>query len=456
MSKRSNDYDDKYSPESSQNSRPRKKSLFRRFVKTVFLLGIAGVIFGGISIYGLYLYLTPNLPSIDSLKDVRFQVPLRIFSADGKLMGEFGEKRRIPLKYEEIPQDMVHAFLGAEDDRFFEHPGVDYQGILRAIAVMVTTGQKAQGGSTITMQVARNFFLSREKTFLRKFNEIFLSLQIEQELSKEEILTLYLNKIYLGNRSYGVGAAANIYYGKKIGELSLAEIAMIAGLPKAPSSYNPIANPTRALQRRNYVLRRMKDLNFISDQQYNQALTQPVTASLHKSQIELEAPYAAEMVRKDLTDRYGEDVYTDGYTVYTTLNSRLQEKANSAIRYGLLAYEERHGYRGAVQKTDDLDFADPGEWDGILAVTEAFPLLENGLVIDVAEDEAFVYLKSGRIAHLCWRGMKWAAPYIDGNRPGPKPETAFEILQAGDVIRMYDAGNGRWSLGQVPEVSGAL
>jgi len=443
-----------------QSNQPSKKTKKKSFLGRLFRAGIyltiLGSIGGAIAVSALYLYLTPNLPSIDSLKDVRFQVPLRVYSVDNKLMGEFGEKRRIPLKYKELPEPLVHAFLGAEDDRFFEHPGVDYHGLLRAIAVMITTGQKAQGGSTITMQVARNFFLSREKTFLRKFNEIFLSFQIEQELSKEDILALYLNKIYLGNRAYGVGAAANIYYGKKIKELSLAQMAMIAGLPKAPSRYNPIADPERALLRRNYVLRRMLDLNFINKQMHDEAVAQPISARLQRTTIDFEAPYAAEMVRKEMTDRYGDDAYTEGYKVYTTLDSRLQSKANSAIRYGLLAYEERHGYKGAEKELDELEFSSPGEWKDALAKVANYPLLTPGVVIDVDEKNAYLYLKTGKIAQLCWKGMKWAAPYVDGNRTGPAPDRAEDVLKVGDLIRVYDAGGGRWSLGQPPEVSGAL
>lgn len=439
-----------------KGAKPKKKGFFRRLFKLGFVLAILGGVTGALTVAGLYLYITPNLPSIDSLKDVRFQVPLRVYSADGKLMGEFGEKRRIPLRYNEIPEDLVHAILGAEDDRFFEHPGVDYHGILRAIAVFATTGRKAQGGSTITMQVARNFFLSREKTFLRKFSEIFLSFQIENELSKEDILALYLNKIYLGNRAYGVGAAAQIYYGKKVEELNLAQLAMIAGLPKAPSRYNPIANPTRATQRRDYVLRRMLDLNFIDQATYDDAVSQPVTAEVHGQSIDLEAPYAAEMVRKEMIERYGEDAYTEGYEVYTTLESRLQEKANSALRYGLLAYEERHGYRGPVKQVDLMELSEPEQWQAMLDKVSSYPLLHNGVVLDVDFDHAYVYLESGRVAYLCWKGIRWAAPYVDGNRTGARPNVATDVLAQGDVIRLYDAGGGRWSLGQAPEVSGAL
>ncbi|MDH3327086.1 MAG: penicillin-binding protein 1A [Gammaproteobacteria bacterium] len=436
--------------------RSTKPGIFSRLIKFGIKISILLTILGGVTAAGIYLYISPNLPSVGSLKDIRFQVPLRVYSADGKLMGEFGDKRREPLRYDQIPEYMVNAVVGAEDDRFFEHPGVDYHGLLRAVAVFVTTGRKAQGGSTITMQVARNFFLSREKTFLRKFSEILLALRIEQTLTKQEIIALYLNKIYLGNRAYGVGAAANIYYGESIEKLHVSQLAMIAGLPKAPSRYNPIINPTRALQRRNYVLGRMLALGYIEKEIYDDAILRPVTAELRQKGIELDAPYAAEMVRNEMFSRYGTDAYTEGYSVYTTLESRLQNKATRSLQYNLLAYEERHGYRGAEQKLDELDFSEPSEWKAALKKVSSYPILEAGVVIEVNEDSALVYMANDQVAHVCWRGLKWAARYIDGNRIGFAPKEASEVVAVGDVIRLYDAGGGRWSLGQIPEVEGAL
>lgn len=437
-------------PDKPKTSKTKKLSKF-----IIYLILIGGII-GAAGVAAIYLYISPNLPSVQSLKDIQFQVPLRIYTADNKLMGEFGEKRRLPLRYKQFPEHIIHAFLGAEDDRFFVHPGVDYHGLLRAAKVMITTGQKAQGGSTITMQVARNFFLSTEKTFLRKFSEILLALRIEQELSKEEILSLYLNKIYLGNRSYGVGAAARVYYGRDIDKLTIAEMAMIAGLPKAPSRYNPIVNPDRAILRRNYVLRRMLELEYIDDATFKTEVARPVTAKLSAQNIELEAPYAAEMVRKEMLERYGDEAYTGGYTVYTRIISNLQSKANDAVRYNLLAYEERHGYRGAEDHLDTLTYSEPEDWQNMLRKVDNYPLLEAGVVIEVNDDSIFVYLKNGRIAHVCWKGLKWAAPYVNGNIVGARPKNAYQILSEGDVIRIYDAGKGRWSLGQIPEVSGAI
>ncbi|MGD8310799.1 MAG: transglycosylase domain-containing protein, partial [Chromatiales bacterium] len=315
-------------------------------LRAVFWLALVGLLIGVAGAAGIYLYFVPKLPETEQLRDVRFQVPLRVYSRDGLLIAEFGEKRRIPLTFDEVPKRMVQAFLAAEDDRFFHHPGVDYQGLARAAAQLLITGERRQGGSTITMQVARNFFLSREKTYTRKINEILLALKIERELTKEEILQLYVNKIYLGNRAYGIGAAAQVYYGLPVGELNLAQTAMIAGLPKAPSRLNPIAGPERAVDRRNYVLGRMAALGFISPAERDAASRAPITASVHAAEIELEAPYAAEMVRSEMVDRFGAEAYTAGYRVYTTLDSRLQRAANPALRTALDEYDRRHGYRG--------------------------------------------------------------------------------------------------------------
>lgn len=321
-------------------------------------LGLLGALVGVIATLGVYLYLAPDLPPVDALKETRLQEPLRVYSRDHRLIAEYGEKRRIPLPIEAIPEIIQLAFLASEDDRFKEHPGVDYQGLLRAAMNQILTGDRSQGGSTITMQVARNFFLSREKTYLRKINEIFLALRIEKELSKDKILELYLNKIYLGRRAYGVAAAARAYYGIGIHELSLAQVAMIAGLPKAPSAFNPVVNPKRALARRNYVLGRMYDLDMISDLEYEEALNTEITARAYDVLAQADAPYVAEMVRAAVVEQYGEDAYTSGMKVYTTLDSRLQIAANSALRNGLLDYEQRHGYKGPAQRLEVPDALD--------------------------------------------------------------------------------------------------
>jgi penicillin-binding protein 1A len=297
-----------------------------------------------------WLVLSRQLPAVDLLKDVQLQQALRVYSNDGKLIAEYGEKRRIPLPIEEIPQVVKDAFLASEDDRFYEHPGVDWQGLARAILNQLLTGDKSQGGSTITMQVARNFFLSPEKSYKRKISEILLALRIEKEMSKDQILELYLNKIYFGKRAYGIAAAAQVYYGKRVDELSLPQVAMIAGLPKAPSRYNPVVNPERASLRRNYVLRRMLELQKIPQEAYDAAITEPVTTAMFEKPAELDAPYIGEMVRSELVERFGEGIYTSGLRVYTTVDSRLQQAANQALRNGLLDYDQRHGYRGPIKQ----------------------------------------------------------------------------------------------------------
>ncbi len=431
-------------------------SRFKAILRWSFISTGSAVALGFVSIMGLYLYVSPNLPSIESLKDIKFQVPLRIYSKDGLLLGEFGEKRRIPLEYKDIPEKLVLAILGAEDDRFFEHPGVDYQGILRAVGLFVTTGRKVQGGSTITMQVARNFFLSREKTFLRKFNEILLALKIETELQKEDILALYLNKIYFGKRAYGVGAAAKTYYGRDISNLSIAELAMIAGLPKAPSTFNPIVNPKRAMLRRNYVLRRMHDLNFIDNATLAEQQSSPNTAKLHQLGIELSAPDVAEMVRSEMVERYGNDAYTEGFKVYTTIESELQRQANKALRDGLFDYETRHGYRGSLENIDLLEYSDPIDWEEKLSTLKKVPQAARGIVIRTNKKDAYVYLKGNQIIKLCWKNMKWAKPYRDGNHVGPTPKTTSDIMHPGDLILVRKTSNNQWALAQEPVVEGAL
>ncbi len=405
---------------------------------------------------GAYLYLAPGLPSVDTLKDIQLQTPLRVYTQQGDLIAVFGEMRRKPLALDEVPELMRQAFLAAEDDRFFQHPGVDYQGILRAAWHLLRTGEKEQGGSTITMQLARNFFLSSERTYTRKLREIFLALRMEQELSKREILELYLNKIYLGNRAYGVGAAAEVYYGLDADRLGLSQMAMIAGLPKAPSSYNPIANPQRALERRNYVLGRMLELGFIDRAAYHAARKQPVTERFHDPEVAVSAPYVAEMVRAEMVARFGEQAYTGGYKVYTTVNSKLQRAASQALRQGLIAYDKRHGYRGPEGHVDEESLTDETAWTAALSDYAAHGGLQPALVLEVQDRHAAVYLKGGRRAELGWEGLSWAQRYVDENARGPQPQTAADVLARGDIVRVTQDDEGTWRLSQVPDVSGAL
>ena len=417
------------------------------------LLGMA--LLGMLAAAGIYFYVLPQLPATDTLRDVRFQVPLRIYTADERLIAEFGEKRRIPVKYENLPPRLVQAFLAAEDDRFFEHPGVDYQGLVRAALQLIRTGRKTQGGSTITMQVARNFFLSREKTYLRKLTEILLALKIERELSKEQILELYLNKIYLGQRAYGVAAAARIYYGTDLDGLTLAQMATIAGLPKAPSRDNPVSNPERARIRRDYVLRRMRELGYIDAETYQGALAEPLSARLHAATTEVEAPFLAEMVRTELVGRYGEAAYTQGYRVYTTIDSDRQAAANRALRRALLAYDRRHGYRGPERRIDlPADIA-PEQAARELRSIPSLGGLPPALVLSIDEKSFEAVLRDGRVVQVDWEGMAWARPDLGENRLGPKPKTASDILARGDLIRLEEDGDA-WRLAQPPKLEGAL
>lgn len=418
---------------------------------TLFLVGVA-------SIAVVYFLLAPKLPDAEELRKVRLQIPMRIYSSEGLIMAEFGEKRRIPAKFESIPPQLIDAFLAAEDDRFFEHPGVDYKGLIRAAYSLAITGEKTQGGSTITMQVARNFFLSPEKTYLRKLNEIILALEIEQTLSKEEILTLYLNKIYLGSRAYGVGAAADVYYGKTLDQMTLAEMAMIAGLPKAPSASNPIANPQRALDRRNYVLSRMLAVGFIDKHQYEAAINEMVNVRYHSRDIEVYAPYVAEMVRTSLIDEYGENLYTDGIEVHTTINAVHQRAATKALQDALLAYDRRHGYRGAIKKIEFTDIPDAEKAEQLLDTFQSVGTLRAALVLAVDDEaaEASVYIRRIGEISVPFAAVSWAQPQLSTHSLGKKPEKISDVLAKGDVVYLRQDDELNWQLAQIPEVEGAM
>jgi penicillin-binding protein 1A len=371
-------------------------------------------------------------------------------------MAEFGEQHREPVRYEELPQAVIDAILATEDDRFFQHPGVDYQGLLRAVVKLISTGEKRQGGSTITMQVARNFFLSREKTYLRKLTEIFLALKIERYLTKQEILELYLNKIYFGHRAYGIGAAARVYYGADINELTIPQIAMIAGLPKAPSANNPISNPKRALQRRNYVLGRMYSLGFLDIDTYRNAVDEPDKASLHKAAVELEAPWVAEMVRSYMLEHYGAEAYTAGYSVYTTIDVGRQRAANASVRKALLDYDRRHGYRGVVRHVELEEDFDEDRPAGALEGVRPYGPLKPALVLAVEPERARLVLRDGSPLDMDLEGVAWARRYITVNQRGPRIGQVDEVLKRGDVVYVQALDEGRWQLTQLPNVSGAL
>ena len=440
---------------STKNKKSRSRPL-QSLARFLFYAILGAVLLGGVGSYALYRYIEPQLPDIDSLLDVRYQIPMSVYSRDGKLIGQFGEKKRSPMNIAEIPRATIQAFLAAEDDRFFEHPGVDYQGLLRAVFEFVRTGEKRQGGSTITMQVARNFFLSSEKTFFRKVTEIMLAMKIESKLPKEQILELYLNKIYFGHHAYGIDAAAQVYYGKHVPELTLGETAMIAGLPKAPSSFNPVANPERAQARRDYVLRRMLKLQFIDEGQYNAAIAEPVNVSLHFPVIELDAPYTAEMVRSEMFQRYGDEAYTNGYKVFTTVDSRLQLASDRALRQALHEYDERHGYRGTKQRIDLKKFKTDNEWDEQLANSPEEGDTVPAIVLSVKERSGEVYLGRSGIVELTWDEVKWARKFLNQDSQGAYPRSFKDLFKPGEIIRLRLTEKGEWALTQVPRVEGAL
>lgn len=427
-----------------------------RLFKWLLTLSLVGVFIGAIALAGVYYYFSPQLPDVQTLRDIKFQTPLRIFSADNKLIAEFGEKKRAPVTYDQIPEHFIHALQAAEDARFFEHFGIDIKGLSRAAFQLASTGKIQSGGSTITMQVAKNFFLTREQTFKRKFTEILLALQIETQLSKQEIMSLYVNQIYLGHRAYGIQAAANTYYGMNIDQLNLAQLAMIAGLPKAPSAFNPITNPERATTRRDWILGRMLELGFIDAGQHADAVAFTDNARYHRSDIELDAPYIAEMVRQELYERYGEALYTDGYRVWTTINSQQQQSATAALRRGLLAYTDRHGYHGPEASLDLDSLSSEADQLSQLRQHVEFAGLQPALVLSVTDRNAKLLLRSGEHAELSWNGIKWARPFRSVHWTGPAPKTATDVLSPGDIIRVMPDSEGSLRLTQMPQVQGAL
>ncbi len=423
-----------------------------------FSMAFCAGAFGLLMASAAYVYVADSLPDVATLKTVQLEAPMRVYSRDGRLMAEFGEKRRIPVVYEQIPEQVVQAFVAAEDDRFFEHIGVDYQGLLRAAYKVLMTGEKSQGGSTITMQVARNYLLTREKTYIRKIREIFIALNMERVLSKPEILELYLNKIFLGHRAYGVASAAEVYYGRTLAQLSLDQAATLAGLPKAPSSDNPVSNPQRAQGRRDYVLRRMAELGFISEQAYVDAREMPVLASLHGPTVAQPAPYLAEMVRAEMLDRYGSAAYDAGYKVTTTVDSRLQGLAVNAVRNAVGAYDRRHGFRGVLDNRCEWqrEAAPDAEIAAMLNQYPRVARMELALVREVSEAAAQVEIRARGPAELTLDGVKWAKPYIDEARVGDEPTAVSDVVSVCDVIYVADTEEGLLELAQPPAVQSAL
>ncbi len=427
--------------------------MLRSGLLTLASLGYNALVFGLCGLLVLYAVLAPQLPPVEQLREVKLQEPLRVYSADGKLLAEYGEQRRQPLYFHEYPDLLIKAFLAAEDDRYFVHAGVDYEGLARAGLEVFQYGEMRSGGSTITMQVARNFFLSSERKLTRKLAEIMLALQIEGQFNKAEILELYLNKIFLGQRAYGVAAAAQVYYGKYIGDLSLAEIAMLAGLPKGPSTMNPVVNPERALQRRNYVLRRMHDLEFIDDKSYAEAVSTPDDAKPHRVELEFNAPQLAELVRGELVRRYGEEAtYTSGWRAYITVDTRTQQQADQALRLALRDYDERHGYRGAYAHW--ALSADSETQNAKLRAEPVIGGLLPALVLEAGAKRAKLMLADGQALELALDGVRWARPTLEQGR-GKVPGRVDQVVRPGDVVRVVQVAE-QWRLAQVPQVSGAL
>lgn len=473
-------------------------TFLRTLILSLFFLIVSLVGAAALAVVGASIYFSPGLPDVRQLQDFELHTPLRIFTRDGKLIGEFGEERRMAIDFDEIPQDMVNALIAAEDANFFDHAGVDPRGLARAAVELVQSGGTIQsGGSTITMQVARNYMLTLDQTFTRKIREILLALQMEQVLNKQEIFELYVNKIFLGNRAYGIAAAAETYYDKPLAELNLAQTAMIAGLPKAPSAFNPLANSERSLIRRNWILFRMRGLGYIDDEAYQVAVQEPVTARRHFTQAEVEAAYVSEMARQYAVERYGDTAYTGGYRVYTTIDSELQPAARQALSNGLIAYDLRHGWRGPEQReiasslveaqeqtaiqgleeelsespeirqtarqaaqrsqteVEGID-GDVSNWVQVLERTPNYGLLQPAIVVESSGREMQVLTRNGGLQTIAWEGLSWARPYLSPRSRGAEPSSAEQIAVRGDMIRVIANEEGTLRLSQRPDAEGSL
>ncbi|MDG6760047.1 penicillin-binding protein 1A [Glaesserella parasuis] len=427
-----------------------------KIVKIIFSALLTLIIVGLVAVGFLYVHLKEDLPDVASLKTVELQQPMQIFTADGKLIGEVGEQRRIPVKLADIPQTLIDAIIATEDTRFYEHKGIDPKGIMRA--VWRSSQGDTQGASTITQQLARNFFLSPERKLERKLKEVILALEIEENLSKNEILELYLNKIYLGYRSYGVAAAAKTYFGKKLEELTLSEMAIIAGLPKAPSTMNPLFSLKRAEARRNVVLGRMLEVGKITKAQYEQAKAEPIKAKYYGAALEFRADYVTEMIRQEMVKRYGEEVaYTKGFQVFATVLSADQKEAQDALRNNLIDYDRRHGWRGAEKLWNPKENA----WDEekIIDHLSKLPSSEpftSAAVLAISKDKANVMLPTGERVELKMSGMRWARKFINDSAQGKAPTQVKDAINVGEQIWVHQNSKGEWELGQIPDVNSAL
>ena len=422
-----------------------KKLSCSGYIHPFFLLIIIILVAIPMGFYGMYLYIAPSLPEMSSLKKAPLLKPLQVYSADNQLIAEYGGKLSVPVEYNQIPPHFIHAFLAAEDSSFFEHSGISFKGLGRAVSESVTGSNVQTGGSTITMQVAKNYYLSPERTLKRKLTEVFLARKIEQNLSKEEILSLYVNKIFLGKNAYGIAAAAKIYYDKSLDQLSVAQMAMIAGLPKAPSKYNPVVNPERALERRNWILGRMLQLGYLKQAEYEKAVAEPINLSMPDRGLSNRFPYVGEMVRSELVEKFGEQAIDSGYKVYTTVNSQRQQYAEDAVQKGLEDYDRRHGWRGAEAHDKPLK--------QFIPYANTYP----AEVIKVGSNSFDAKMQDGSTVTVPWSGMSWARKYINANAVGGAPSRASQIVTVKDIIRLRPNENKTaWSLVQTPKAQGQL
>jgi penicillin-binding protein 1A len=430
---------------------------FSRIVASPLALPLDAALFGAIGVSVLLYSINDDLPSVDALQEVSYEEPLRIYSADGSLMAEYGVQRRRAVEFEDIPTDLVNAFLAAEDSRFYDHAGIDLIGLGRAAYAVAQAGEATQGGSTITMQVARNFFLTPEKTVKRKLTEILLAMRMETTLEKNDILELYLNKIFFGNRAYGISAAAELYYNKTLDQLTLPEMAMLAGLPKAPSANNPLADPERARERRDWILDRMLQLGYIDEVDHSMAWVSPVTATAYTAPVEFPAGYAAEMARQFIVERFGEtEAYKRGLKVTTTIDENLQTESDNALRRALDAYNTRHGYHGPEDQLENVADMTTAELDEYLAGRPVVPERPVGVVTEAGPGAAKVYLGDGETLELKLWQVNHMRRYVNENAKGPRQGRVDRVVAAGDVIRLRKNEKDSWILTQVPTVGGAL
>jgi penicillin-binding protein 1A len=443
---------------------------YTQILLTILLAAAGSAVVLGALFVGGYYYVAPGLPEAAELREIKIAVPLQVYSRDGRLIGEFGEMKRAPTAYEDIPPLLIKAVLAAEDEHFFEHPGVDYRGVIRGAINELRASGGTVGGSTITQQVTRTLnVLARAglssglERFVNKFKEMILALRIEREFTKEEILELYLNTSFFGQRSYGVATAAQTYFGKGLGDLTVSEVAILAGIPQRPADWNPIASVDRATARRGYVLRRMIETRAINAEQYEAALAEPILGKRYAAETQLDAPYVAEMVRAEMVRRFGDAAYTAGLKVTTTIDSRLQAAANRAIRATLMSYDERHGYRGPLARLElpAVDAADDAPVDAakLRALLEDYPTLldyESAIVLAADDVEARVYFAAHGEQVVGFESVGWAAPFVNDDVVGARPTTVAQVLAPGDVVRFRRTATGSWRLAQIPEAQGAF